>query len=134
MRRATSMGDAVAGAMDVTLSLVWFALFFVWIALVPWTVVHCVTRFRPPVWAMILFVILVFVPYLGVAIYWGVYAVSRGVRGVDVAKGQAAVGWYADPFGRFELRFWDGARWTEHVSRQGRTAVDSPSWTDVQSQ
>jgi hypothetical protein len=24
-------------------------------------------------------------------------------------------GWFADPDGRHELRFWDGARWTEHV-------------------
>src|SRR4051812_4193806 len=28
-------------------------------------------------------------------------------------------GWYPDPLGRFEHRYWDGARWTEHVSRHG---------------
>ncbi|MDE3085421.1 MAG: DUF2510 domain-containing protein [Acidobacteriota bacterium] len=25
-------------------------------------------------------------------------------------------GWYADPSGRHEKRYWDGTRWTEHVS------------------
>ena len=34
--------------------------------------------------------------------------------------------WYADPFGRHELRYFDGAAWTEHVSSHGRTAVDPP--------
>jgi Protein of unknown function (DUF2510) len=33
-------------------------------------------------------------------------------------------GWHPDPFGRSALRYWDGARWTEHVSTSGRTAVD----------
>jgi hypothetical protein len=33
-------------------------------------------------------------------------------------------GWHPDPFGRAALRYWDGARWTEHVSTAGRTAVD----------
>jgi hypothetical protein len=28
-------------------------------------------------------------------------------------------GWYADPSGRFEHRYWDGSAWTEHVSRDG---------------
>jgi hypothetical protein len=32
--------------------------------------------------------------------------------------------WYPDPSRRHELRYWDGARWTEHVSDAGRTSVD----------
>jgi uncharacterized protein YxjI len=32
--------------------------------------------------------------------------------------------WYPDPMGRFELRYWDGAEWTEHVSTEGATATD----------
>jgi hypothetical protein len=28
-------------------------------------------------------------------------------------------GWYADPSGHFEHRYWDGGAWTEHVSRGG---------------
>ena len=34
--------------------------------------------------------------------------------------------WHPDPFGRFESRYWDGERWTEHVSRSGVTLVDPP--------
>ena len=34
--------------------------------------------------------------------------------------------WHPDPYGRHELRYWDGARWTEHVSSQGRQSVDAP--------
>lgn len=32
--------------------------------------------------------------------------------------------WAADPMNRFELRYWDGTRWTEHVSRAGQQYVD----------
>lgn len=35
-------------------------------------------------------------------------------------------GWYADPSGRFELRYWDGTGWTEHVSRAGQQFTDPP--------
>lgn len=28
-------------------------------------------------------------------------------------------GWYGDPTGRHELRYWDGQRWTRHVSDEG---------------
>ncbi|MEP2371454.1 MAG: DUF2510 domain-containing protein [Ilumatobacter sp.] len=35
-------------------------------------------------------------------------------------------GWYADPSGRFELRYWDGNAWTEHVSRAGQQYTDPP--------
>lgn len=35
-------------------------------------------------------------------------------------------GWYADPAGRFELRYWDGNTWTEHVSRAGQQFTDAP--------
>lgn len=35
--------------------------------------------------------------------------------------------WYPDPHGRFDLRYWDGAMWTEHVSRAGVQMVDDPS-------
>lgn len=35
-------------------------------------------------------------------------------------------GWYADPSGRFELRYWDGTAWTEHVSRAGQQYTDPP--------
>jgi uncharacterized protein YxjI len=35
-------------------------------------------------------------------------------------------GWYADPLGRHEMRYFDGAQWTEHVSSHGRQSVDPP--------
>ena len=35
-------------------------------------------------------------------------------------------GWYADPSGRFELRYWDGGAWTEHVARGGQQFTDPP--------
>ena len=32
--------------------------------------------------------------------------------------------WYPDPMRRFDVRYWNGSEWTEHVSTQGQTAVD----------
>lgn len=34
--------------------------------------------------------------------------------------------WFPDPFGRFELRYWDGVKWTEHVARSGQQQIDPP--------
>lgn len=36
-------------------------------------------------------------------------------------------GWYADPYGRHEMRYFDGAQWTEHVSSHGRQGIDAPT-------
>jgi Protein of unknown function (DUF2510) len=41
----------------------------------------------------------------------------------------AAAGWYADPLGRHERRYWDGAAWTDHVvdgTTQGTDPVNGP--------
>lgn len=35
-------------------------------------------------------------------------------------------GWYHDPSGRYELRYWDGRQWTEHVARAGNQYTDPP--------
>jgi uncharacterized protein YxjI len=32
--------------------------------------------------------------------------------------------WYPDPSGRHELRYYDGSRWTDHVSSNGRQSTD----------
>lgn len=34
--------------------------------------------------------------------------------------------WYKDPSGRFELRYWNGSAWTEHVATGGRQSTDEP--------
>lgn len=34
--------------------------------------------------------------------------------------------WLPDPSSRFELRYWNGTRWTEHVTNAGATASDPP--------
>ena len=38
----------------------------------------------------------------------------------------APAAWYADPSNRFELRYWDGREWTEHVARSGKQFTDPP--------
>jgi uncharacterized protein YxjI len=43
------------------------------------------------------------------------------------APEQHPPGWYPDPFGRHETRWWDGRQWTEHVASHGRQAVDAPT-------
>jgi uncharacterized protein YxjI len=40
---------------------------------------------------------------------------------------QHAPGWYPDPFGRHETRWWDGNQWTEHVASHGRQSTDAPA-------
>lgn len=34
--------------------------------------------------------------------------------------------WSHDPFGRHEQRYWDGLRWTEHVTSRGVQSIDPP--------
>jgi Protein of unknown function (DUF2510) len=40
-----------------------------------------------------------------------------------VSSGPAA--WFPDPYGRHELRWWDGANWTNHVQNQGAPGTGS---------
>ncbi len=35
-------------------------------------------------------------------------------------------GWYADPSGRYELRYWNSTEWTDHVARSGQQFTDPP--------
>jgi hypothetical protein len=36
----------------------------------------------------------------------------------------AAPGWYPDPTGRFDHRYWNGSAWTLHASRAGESVID----------
>jgi Protein of unknown function (DUF2510) len=40
----------------------------------------------------------------------------------------AAAGWYPDPYGRHQFRYWDGRVWTDAVSDGGIRARDVPAW------
>ena len=52
---------------------------------------------------------------------------STPVASTTTAGSAAApAAWYADPSKRFELRYWDGAEWTEHVARGGQQFTDQP--------
>ncbi|MEM7092861.1 MAG: DUF2510 domain-containing protein [Actinomycetota bacterium] len=36
------------------------------------------------------------------------------------------VGWHADPFGRYQYRWWDGSGWTEKTRSSDMGAIDPP--------
>jgi uncharacterized protein YxjI len=38
-------------------------------------------------------------------------------------------GWHPDPFRLFQVRYWDGGRWTEHVASDGQQRIDPPVGT-----
>lgn len=40
--------------------------------------------------------------------------------------GESPAGWFADPYNRHELRYFDGAAWTENVSDAGAQGADPP--------
>jgi hypothetical protein len=40
-----------------------------------------------------------------------------------VSDSSTPAGWYADPLGAAEIRYWDGSGWTEHVSTGGVQSV-----------
>jgi hypothetical protein len=43
------------------------------------------------------------------------------------AAPEVPANWYKDPSGRFELRYWSGTQWTEHVSTAGKQSTDPPT-------
>ena len=44
-----------------------------------------------------------------------------------MSQGGAPPGWYDDPFGRFEKRWFDGTTWTDQVWQAGAQQVDPPT-------
>lgn len=53
-------------------------------------------------------------------------AFSANVAAPPQTSSAATAAWYADPSGRYELRYWDGQEWTEHVARGGQQFTDPP--------
>jgi hypothetical protein len=53
-------------------------------------------------------------------------AAAAAAASQQASSGAAPAGWYADPSSRYELRYWDGSQWTEHVSRAGQQFTDPP--------
>lgn len=51
---------------------------------------------------------------------------TTGSTASSVGDAVAPAAWYPDPSGRFELRYWNGSAWTEHVSRNGQQFTDPP--------
>lgn len=52
-----------------------------------------------------------------------------GTTGAAVAAATGATpavpaDWHKDPSGRFELRYWNGTAWTEHVATGGKQSID----------
>ncbi len=66
--------------------------------------------------------------------YWHEVKFRRPVRksreeGAAASAGAGAsslpeADWYPDPTRRFEHRYWDGVKWTQHVSTKGKTSED----------
>jgi hypothetical protein len=50
---------------------------------------------------------------------------SAATDEVGLPSEKRAPGWYADPSGRFEHRYWDGHDWTSQVSRNGVFEIDA---------
>lgn len=53
-------------------------------------------------------------------------ATSTASTTSSVGDAVAPAAWYPDPSGRYELRYWNGSAWTEHVSRNGQQFTDPP--------
>ena len=51
-----------------------------------------------------------------------VYAASAGASATPAVP----AAWYKDPSGRYEMRYWNGTAWTEHVARGGQQFTDPP--------
>jgi hypothetical protein len=44
----------------------------------------------------------------------------------SAAVSAVPAGWHPDPSKRYEMRYWDGEKWTDYVSSQGQTYTDPP--------
>lgn len=53
--------------------------------------------------------------------------VSTPVTTAATSTPSVPADWYKDPAGRYEYRYWDGTKWTAHVSRGGVKYSDPPT-------
>ena len=53
-------------------------------------------------------------------------AATTASSGAAGATPNVPADWYKDPSGRFELRYWNGSAWTEHVATGGTQSTDAP--------
>jgi len=51
---------------------------------------------------------------------------STATTTTAVPSAPVPANWYADPSGRYELRYWNGDEWTDHVARSGQQFTDPP--------
>jgi hypothetical protein len=61
------------GSVNVASTLLWFLFWLGWLALLIFTIVHCIRRVRPVWRAVLISVALLILPFLTVSVYWLVY-------------------------------------------------------------
>jgi len=63
----------------------------------------------------------------GSASHFATPSTQEAKQAVPEASGQGiAAGWFADPSGRYEQRYWSGTEWTDHVTKGGVPSIDPP--------
>jgi hypothetical protein len=80
-------------------------------------------------WSTALWAIICFIcwPVGAVLLFFARRSTARNLE-AERTRAHAAVtsaNWFADPTGRHQLRYFDGAQWTHHVQDQGSYAKDS---------
>jgi hypothetical protein len=68
----------------------------------------------------------------GTGIYWRkdervpprLRGTPRKTARKPLTAAMARAGWYFDPYGAFEYRWWDGGKWTGRVARDGAVTTD----------
>lgn len=53
-------------------------------------------------------------------------AVDNAASTTSAPSAEVPANWYKDPSGRYELRYWNGTTWTEHVATGGKQFTDPP--------
>jgi hypothetical protein len=69
-----------------------------------------------------IWIILIVVLINAAPVLLAIWLVSRGRPNASVV---VPPNWLADPTGRHELRYWNGAAWTTHVADDGNQSEDA---------